>query len=125
MTAELPLAVRVCARLLPSTDREAILGDLLEDAEFRDLNGARRQVFLASECGAIAAGLSVTRARAWLFVPPVRELVAGLAVDRSRAFSGGHPTRVVLRAILFCGSIVTLALGVELLVATLMSAAGF
>jgi hypothetical protein len=125
MTAELPLAVRVCARLLPSTDREAILGDLLEDAEFRDLNGARRQVFLASECGAIAAGLSVTRARAWLFVPPVRELVAGLAVDRSRAFSGGHPSRVVLRAVLFCGSIVTLALGVELLVATLMSAAGF
>lgn len=125
MTADLPIAVRVCARLLPSSDREAILGDLLEDAEFRDLNGARRQVFLASECGAIAAGLSVTRARAWLFVPPVRELVAGLALDRSRAFRGAHRSSAVLRAVLFCGSIATLALGVELLVATLMSAAGF
>lgn len=125
MTADLPIAVRVCARLLPSSDREAILGDLLEDAEFRDLNGARRHVFLASECGAIAAGLSVTRARAWLFVPPVRELVAGLALDRSRAFRGAHRSSAVLRAVLFCGSIATLALGVELLVATLMSAAGF
>ena len=125
MTTELPLAVRVCARLLPSSEREAILGDLLEDAEFRALNGARRQVFLASECGSIAAGLSVTRVRGWLFVLPVRELAAGLAMDRHRALRGAHPSSAVLRAVLFCGSIVTLALGVELLVATLMSAAGF
>jgi hypothetical protein len=124
MTPELPLPVVLLSRLLPAVDREAILGDLLEDAEFRNLTGRRRQLWLASECGAIAAGLSVTRVRGWLFVPPVRELAAGLALDRSRAFRGAHPGGAVLRVLIFCGSIATLALGVELLVSSLMSAAG-
>lgn len=125
MTAELPPVVRVLSRLLPRAEREAIVGDLLEDAAYRDLAGARRQLWLAAECGAIAAGLSITRARGWLVVPPARELVAGLAIDGSHAFRGGHSRAAVLRALLFCGSVATIVLGVELLVASLMSAAGF
>jgi hypothetical protein len=124
MTADLSPTLRLLSRLLPSSDRESILGDLLEDAEFRNVTGARRQVWLATECGAIAAGLSVTRVRGWLVVPPVRELAAGLALDGSRAFRGG-PTAALLRVLIFCGSLATLVLGVELLVGSLMSAAGF
>jgi hypothetical protein len=82
-------------------------------------------VWLVSECGSIAAGLSITRARAWLVLPPVRELAAGLALDGTRAFRGGHPVAAVARAVLFCGSVATLVLGVELLVGSLLSAAGF
>ena len=57
--AELPRAARVLARLIPAGDREAILGDLIEDAGFRDLAGARRSLWLTGECAAIAAGLSI------------------------------------------------------------------
>ena len=124
MTDELPAPLGVLSRLLPSSDRQAILGDLLEDAEFRNITGARRQLWLATECGAIAAGLSVTRLRGWLVVPPVREMAAGLALDGSRAFRGGHSRAAVLRALIFCGSVATLVLGVELLVGSLLSAAG-
>ena len=122
--SELPRAARWLSRLIPAGDREAILGDLMEDADFRDLAGARRGVWLLGECGAIAAGLSVTRARAWLVLPPVRELAAGLALDGHRAFRGGHPVAAVARAVVFCGSVATLVLGVELLVGSLLSAAG-
>ena len=125
MTSELPAVVRLLSRLLPSADRECILGDLLEDAEYRNMTGARRRLWLTAECGTIAAGLTVTRARGWLVVPPVRELAAGLALDGSRAFRGGHAGATVLRAVLFCGSVATLVLGVELLVGSLLSAAGF
>ena len=124
MTSELPPLVRMLSRLLPPADREAILGDLLEDAEHRRITGARRGLFLASECGVIAAGLSVTRVRGWLVVPPARELAAGLALDRSRVFRGDHPAAAVVRALIFCGSVATMAFGVELLIAALMSAAG-
>ena len=124
MTPELPAPLRLLSRLLPSSDRESILGDLLEDAAFRRVTGARRHVWMATECGAIAAGLSVTRVRGWLVVPPVRELAAGLALDGSRAFRGGHSGAALLRALLFCGSVATLVLGVELLVGSLLSAAG-
>ena len=122
---ELPLAARWLSRLIPAGDRESILGDLLEDADFRDLTGARRDVWLLGECGSIAAGLSMTRARAWLVLPPVRELAAGLALDGTRAFRRGHPVAAVARAVLFCGSVATLVLGVELLVGTLLSASGY
>jgi hypothetical protein len=122
--AEISGLLRVCVRLLPAPDREAIVGDLLEDAAYRSLTGRKRDWWLLSECGAIAAGLSVTRVRAWFVVPPVRELAAGLALDGSRALRGGHSGRL-LRALIFCGSVATLVLGVELLVGTLMSAAGF
>jgi hypothetical protein len=125
MMAELPPSVRMLSHLLPRSDRESILGDLLEDAGYRQIAGARRQWWMAAECGAIAAGLGITRVRGWLVVPPVRELAAGLALDGSRAFRGGHSPAALLRALLFCGSVATLVLGVELLVGSLLSAAGF
>jgi len=123
--SELPRAARWLSRLIPAGDRESILGDLLEEADFRDLTGARRGAWLLGECGAIAAGLSITRARAWLVLPPVRELAAGLALDGTRAFRGRHPVAAVVRAVVFCGSVATLVLGVELLVGSLLSASGF
>lgn len=124
MIGELPTTVRMLSQLLPSSDRESIMGDLLEDAEYRNIAGARRGLWLATECGAIAAGLGIARVRACLVLPPVRELAAGLALDGSRAFRGGHSPAAVLRAVLFCGSVATLVLGVELLVGSLLSAAG-
>ena len=111
-------------RLIPAGDREAIIGDLLEEAAYRDLSGARLQWWLLSECATIAAGLSVTRVRGWLVLPPVREVVSGFAVDGRGVLRGGHAMGAVLRALIFCGSIATMALGVELLVAALMSASG-
>jgi hypothetical protein len=114
---------RVVVRLLPARDREAIVGDLLEDAASRRIDGARREVWLISECGAIAAGLTLVRVRAWFVVPPVRELAAGLALDGSRAFRG-DASGALLRALIFCGSVATLVLGVELLVSSLLAAAG-
>ena len=124
MSSELPAVVRILSRLLPSSDREAIVGDLLEDAEYHNVTGARRGVWLAAECGVIAAGLSITRVRGWLVVPPARELAAGLALDGSRVFRGAHPGAAIVGALILCGSIATMAFGVELLVAALMSAAG-
>lgn len=122
---ELPRAARWLSRLIPAGDRESIVGDLLEDAEFRGVGGARRHLWLLGECGSIAARLSVTRARAWLVLPPVRELAAGLALDRTRAFRGGHPVASVVRAVVFCGSVATLVLGVEVLVSSLLAASGY
>ena len=123
MIAELPGPVRLLSRLLPAADRDAIVGDLLEDAAYHDISGARRDLWLASECGTIAAGLTVTRVRAWLVVPPARELAAGLALDGSRAWRSDH-SGTLLRALMFCGSLATIVFGVELLVRTLLSAAG-
>ena len=125
MTGALPLSVRAVARLLPSSDREAIIGDLLEDAALRNLTGRRLHAWLCAECGSIAAGLSLTRVRAWLVVPPLRELAAGLAVDRRGVLRGAHPFSAVLRALVFCASVATLTLAVEILVGTLLSASGF
>lgn len=79
----------------------------------------------ASACGSIAAGLSITRARAWLVLPPVRELAAGLALDGTRAFRGGHSLGTVVRAVVFCGSVATLVFGVELLISSLLPASGY
>src|SRR5262245_38364601 len=120
----LPRTLQLLARLVPAVDREAIVGDLLEDAAFRDLRGRQRTLWLAGECGAIATGIAVDRVRAWVVVPPMREVVAGLAVDGRGLLRDGAGATVV-RALVFVGSIATLVLGVELLVATLMSAAGF
>jgi hypothetical protein len=125
MSEQIPRLAHVVSRLIPAADRESILGDLLEDAEFRGLGGARRDWWLAGECGSIAAGLSVTRARAWLVLPPVRELAAGVALDGTRAFRGGHPFASVVRAVVFCGSVATLVLGVEVLVSSLLAASGY
>ena len=125
MLSELPRPARLLARLIPAGDRESILGDLIEDAGFRDLAGARRDLWLTGECAAIAGGLSIQRARSWFVLPPVREVAAGLAVDGRGAFRGGGAIGAVLRAVLFCGSVATLALGVEVLVSSLLSASGF
>jgi hypothetical protein len=122
---DLSRAARACSWLIPPGDRESILGDLVEDAACRGLTGARRDLWLAGECGAIGAGLAVTRARGWLVLPPVREVAAGLAVDGTHALRSARPAGAVLRAILFCGSVATLALGVEILVGSLLSASGF
>ena len=112
------------ARFIPAADREAILGDLLEEAENRHLRGRSRSLWLTGECAAIAAGLSLQRVRAWFVLPPMREVVSGLAIDgRSVLRDGAAPA--LLRALLFVASVTTLVLGVELLVGTLMSAAGF
>src|SRR3954468_9294677 len=119
--AALPQMVRAISRLVPAAEREANLGDLVEDAEFRGLRGARRTAWLAGECGAIAAGLSLERARRRLVMPPVREVVSGMALEGRGLLRGEDASAAVLRAIVFVGSIVTLVLGVELLVGSLMS----
>jgi hypothetical protein len=120
----LPLAARLLCRLIPAHDREAIVGDVVEDAAWRRLEGGRRSVWLTAECGAIAGGLSIHRVRAWLVLPPVHELVSGLAVDGRDALRGTGPAHAALRAVLFCGSVATLAWGVELLVRSLLVASG-
>jgi hypothetical protein len=120
----LPRAARLLAHLIPSAEREAILGDLIEDAEHRGLRGPRRAAWLAGECAVIAGGLSVERVRASIVMPPVREVVAGLAIDGRGLLR--HPAGgTFLRALVFVGSVATLVLGVEVLVGSLMSAAGF
>jgi hypothetical protein len=111
------------ARLIPAADREAVLGDLFEDAEFRHLEGRRRSLWLAGECAAIAAGLSLQRLRGCFVLPPVREVVSGLAIDGRVVFREGR-AGALLRALIFAGSVATLVLGVELLVSSLMAAAG-
>ena len=75
MLTELPRAARLLSRLIPSGDRESILGDLLEDAGFRDLAGARRALWLTGECAAIAGGL---------YAPARAGLAGGAAGPRSR-----------------------------------------
>ena len=124
MKGQLPRAARALSRLIPAGDRESILGDLLEDAEYRDLAGARRDLWLTGECAAIAGGLSIQRARSCFVLPPVREVAAGLAVDGRGVFRGTGATGAVLRAVLFCGSVATLVLGVEILLSSLLSASG-
>jgi hypothetical protein len=124
IASELPPAARLLSRLIPAGDRESILWDLLEDAGFRDLAGTRRSLWLTGECAAIAGGLSIQRARAWLVLPPVAEVAAGLAVDGRVAFRGSGAAGTLLRAVLFCGAVATLALGVEVLVSSLLSASG-
>jgi hypothetical protein len=124
MASDLPRAARLLSRLIPAGDRESIMGDLLEDAGFRDLAGTRRSLWLTGECAAIAGGLSIQRARAWLVLPPVAEVAAGFLVDGRGAFRAAGAAGTLLRAVLFCGSVATLALGVEVLVGSLLSASG-
>jgi hypothetical protein len=52
------------------------------------------------------------------------EVVSGFAVDGRGVFRGAGAAGV-LRVLVFCGSVATLVLGVELLVGSLFSAAGF
>ena len=121
--ADVPRAVRVLAHLIPAADRDSILGDLLEDAR-HDSPCQGRVWWLTAECAAIGAGLTIQRVHAWFVLPPAREVATGLAVD-SRALWRGDVSGFVLRCVLFCASVATLALGVELMLRTLMAAAGF
>ena len=91
----------------------------------RDLAGPRRDLWLTGECAAIAGGLSIQRARSWFVLPPVREVAAGLALDGRGAVRGDHPVAALARAVLFCGCVATLVLGVEILVSSLLSASGY
>jgi len=120
---DVPLGVRLLVRVLPSVDREPVVGDLLEEADFRGMLGARRTLWVAGECGAIAAGLSVQRVKDWFAMPPVRDVVSGIAVDGRGVLRGGA-AGTLLRALAFVTSVGTLAFAVEILVRTLMTAAG-
>ena len=115
--------MNLLARLIPAADREVILGDLAEEAAFRDLSGTRRAMWLTGECAAIAAGLSVERVRGWLIVPPVREVVSGIALEGRGVLRDGAAA-TLLPALLFLGSVAMLVAGVAVLVSVLMSAAG-
>lgn len=116
--------MNLLARLIPPADREAILGDLAEEAALHDLRGTRRTVWLTGECVAIAAGLSVERLRAWFVVPPLHEVVSGLALDGRGVLRDGASATVV-PALLFFAAVAMLVAGVAVLVSVLMSAAGF
>src|SRR5204863_7347263 len=48
-TEDTELRVRWLSRLIPAGDRESILGDLFEEADFRELAGTLRHVWLARE----------------------------------------------------------------------------
>jgi len=123
MTTGLPPAAHLLSLIIPRGDRDAIVGDLVEDADYRHLCGVRRDAWLARQCGAIALGLSLERTRDWFVMPPMREVVAGLGID-GRAALRGHPAAALLRTAIFCGSIPALMLGVELLVGSLLAASG-
>jgi hypothetical protein len=110
-------------RLLPAAERESIAGDLIEDAEGRGLHGRRLTWWLSIECATIAAGLSLQRMREWFVLPPVREVVSGFAIDGRCALRDGT-AGAWLRALVFVASVATLAFAVEVLVRTLMTAAG-
>ncbi len=114
-----------CRGSYPIADRDAIVGDLVEDADGRHLRGFRRAAWLTRECGTIALGLSLERTRGWFVMPTMRELAAGLAIDGRCALRGGHPAAALVRAAVFCGSVAALMVGVEVLVGSLLSAAGF
>jgi hypothetical protein len=120
MSADLPRGVRLFARLIPAGDREWILGDLVEAADDRGLQGANRRWWLTSECAAVAAGLSVDRARGWLVRPSWRDLAVGVVVDGRVAVRGRGGALVT--ALIVCGSIAGLAIGVEILVSSLLTA---
>jgi hypothetical protein len=120
---DLPRMTRALARLIPVEDRQAILGDLLEEADHRHLLGAGRAAWLSLECLAIAAGLSMDAARGWFVMPPMREVAAGLAIGGGGVLHDGA-TGTLLQVLVYVGSVATLVLGVNLLVASFMAAAG-
>lgn len=124
MIPPVPLPARLLARLVPAGDRESILGDLIEDAEFRSLNGLHRAVWMTGECAAIGAGFSVTRLRSALVIPRAHELVVGLSVDGRRALRSQHLLAAGVRAVVFCGTMATLSFAAAVLVSALLSAAG-
>lgn len=126
MEYDLSRGAAMFSRLIPVTERDAIVGDLLEDASDRSLSGVRREVWLCAELGTIAAGLSLDRVREAVTLAPVRELAAGLALDGTHAFRGvlDAPWTALGRVALFCASVATLAAAAEVLIAALFTASG-
>lgn len=122
----LPPLARLVSTLIPAADRQAIVGDLLEDARWRGLCGPRLAWDLAGSCLAIGSGLAVDRVRAGMTLPPARELAAGVVMDSGRALRGvlDAPRSMLLRVAAFCATVTLLAFSVEILVAALMAAAG-
>ena len=123
---DVPRLALALSRLIPAADREAIFGDLLEDAAYRDLSGPRLTLWLCAECGTIAAGLGADRVRGALVAPPIRELAAGVALDGTHAFRAaiGTPWTALGRVAIFCASMAALTAVVEVLIAALFNASG-
>jgi hypothetical protein len=123
---DLPRVALTLSRLIPAADREAILGDLIEDAAYRRLSGARLTLWVCAQCSTIAAGLTVDRARTAFVVPPIREMAAGFALDGTHAFRGlvDAPWIALAGVVLFFASVATLAAAVEVLIAALFTASG-
>jgi hypothetical protein len=84
----LPRAAAAIAVLIPRAEREAIVGDLLEDAADRRLRGLPLTLHLCGECATIAAGFTLHRARTACSTEPARELAFGVALDSGRLFRG-------------------------------------
>ena len=126
MSTTLPPLAGYLSRLIPADDREVVIGDLLEDASWRNLHGRQLTWWLCGSCGTIAAGLAVDRVWSRVSFAPARELVAGIAADGGRALRhvGDRPGEVIRRVALFAGTVALLAASVEILVAALMTAAG-
>jgi hypothetical protein len=123
---DVPRLALTLSRLIPAADREAIFGDLLEDAGYRDLSGTRLALWLCAQCSTIAAGLTLDRLRGAFTMPPIREMAAGVALDGTHAFRGvlDSPWTVLGRVVVFCASAATLAAVAEVLVAALFNASG-
>ena len=122
-TAVAPVSLRALSWMLPAADRQSIVGDLLEDAEYRDLGGLGRTVWLTATCVGIAAGLCAEHVRDSAVLPPVREIASGVAID-GRLVWRGDRRGVALRGAAFCAAVAMLAFGVDLLVRALLTASG-
>ena len=110
-------------RLIPAHDRDAIVGDLLEEAAWRDMRGARLAWWMAWQCAGIAIGLTVERTRAACSLSMVREVASGVACESERLLRGTGPRTVVTRAAIFAGGVILLALSGEVLIRALLTAA--
>jgi hypothetical protein len=126
MEHDLSRGAVLLSRLIPSTERDAIVGDLLEDASYCSLSSARREMWLCAELGTIAAGLSLDRLRDVVTLAPMREMAAGLALDGTHALRGvlDAPWPAVGRVALFCAWVAMLAAAAEVLIAALFTASG-
>ena len=111
-------------RLIPAADRDAIVGDLLEEAAWRDMHGTRLSWWIAGQCATIAAGLTVERARAACSLALAREVASGVAVGGGRLLRGTPPRAFATRALLFVAGVAALALSAEVLVGALLRSAG-
>ncbi len=110
-------------RLIPATDRDAIVGDLLEEAAWQDMRGARLAWWMAGQCAGIAIGLTAERARAACSVEIMREVASGVAIDSERVLHV-MPRTLLMRAMVFAAGVAVLAYGCEVLVGALLRSAG-